>query len=366
MTKAPLGSREPLALQGAAILSTGIQVRLMNAEEAAAWDRFVLQHPLGSPFHLTAWQRSVEQVYGYRPLPLVAEQDGEICGVLPLYLIENLLVGKALLSSPFAVYGGALFHDEETRAVIRQKVESLGHELQVQYVELRNGHPEQCLGFSPIDRYVTFTQEIGPDEKQILEAIPRKTRAAVRNSLKKELSTVIRHERSSAFEDLYLNNLRRLGTPSFPVKWFHTLLREFAGQASIHEVMHHNQPVAAVFTLFFRDQVLPYYGASNPQFNSLSPSNFMYYDLMRWAGQNQYRLYDFGRSKTGGSGSYDFKAHWGMVEKPLPYEILLVRRKQLPDFRPVNPMFRWPIAVWRRLPLMVTRVLGPYLVRLVP
>ena len=92
----------------------------------------------------------------------------------------------------------------------------------------------------------------------------------------------------------------------------------------------------------------------------------MYYDLMRWAGTNGYRVFDFGRSKKNVSGSYDFKAHWGMVERELPYEMLLVKRKALPNFTPANPIFSAPRRLWQKLPVGVTKAIGPMFLRLVP
>jgi hypothetical protein len=46
--------------------------------------------------------------------------------------------------------------------------------------------------------------------------------------------------------------------------------------------------------------------------------------------------------------------------------MLLVKRKQLPDFTPKNPRFQMVIQAWQRMPLPVTRLLGPALIRLVP
>ena len=92
----------------------------------------------------------------------------------------------------------------------------------------------------------------------------------------------------------------------------------------------------------------------------------MYYDLMRLGGQSGFHLFDFGRSKREGSGSFDFKAHWGMNERPLPYEILLVRRKELPHYSPNNPKFQFAIRAWQRVPMPVARTVGPFLVRMVP
>ena len=52
--------------------------------------------------------------------------------------------------------------------------------------------------------------------------------------------------------------------------------------------------------------------------------------------------------------------------RELPYEILLVRRKLMPNFSPQNPIFDRAIRIWRRVPLPLTRFLGPPLVKLFP
>jgi hypothetical protein len=143
-------------------------------------------------------------------------------------------------------------------------------------------------------------------------------------------------------------------------------MANFEEMVDVREVLSGDRVVAAVMTFHFRDHLFPYYGASDPSYNAKGPNNFMYYDLMRWGGQNGYRTFDFGRSKKEGSGSYDFKAHWGMVERELPYEILLINRKSVPNYSPTNPRFQLTIRLWQHLPLRVTRALGPALIRLVP
>jgi len=330
------------------------------------WDAFVSAHAHGSPFHLTAWKRVIEKTFGYRPYYLMTLAGGRVTGVLPLFLVQNPLIKKALISSPFAVYGGILADTEDARAALGLAARRLGEELGVEYVELRNAYESQCAGFERISRYVTFTQEIGPKEETILATIPRKTRYMVRKTLKEAFTTRRQIEKIATFEDLYSRNLRKLGTPSFSPRFFERLMTEFAGMVDVRETLHDGKVASAVLTFYFRDQVLPYYGASEPSFNALAPNNFMYFDLMRWGGGNGYRVFDFGRSKKTGSGSYEFKSHWGMLERELPYEVLLVKGKQLPNFSPNNPRFAAAIRLWQRLPLAVTRRLGPYLIRLTP
>lgn len=341
-------------------------ISLLTNKDEAAWDDYVRQCPYGSPFHQTAWKNTIEETFGYRPLYLMARDQDRILGVLPLFVIETVLVHRALLSTPFAVYGGALADSSEVQTALKEQVKTIAEALEVDYVELRNAHPEQSLGFSNIHRYVTFTQEIGPNEEKILESIPRKTRYMVRKALKNEFSTTIRPGPTAAFESLYAQSLRRLGTPSFPSKFFASLARNFGAQMDVREVEFQGKVVSSVLTFFFRDQVLPYYGASDPAHNAIAPNNFMYFDLMRWGGCQGYRVFDFGRSKKSIGGSYDFKAHWGMTERELPYEILLVKRKELPNLSPANPVFDLPRKIWQHIPLPVTRTIGPWFIRLVP
>src|ERR1019366_5632874 len=167
-----VGSSNPLSVNripvdGLGQSATGpvVTIRLFEAGDEGRWDDFVHRHPHGSPFHLIAWKKSIEETFGYRPVYLIALEADQIRGVLPLFLVEGLLVKRALISSPFAVHGGVLADSQVVRDALRGYLEQLGESLQVEYIELRNAYPEQCLGFANVSRYVTYTQAIGPDEK---------------------------------------------------------------------------------------------------------------------------------------------------------------------------------------------------------
>lgn len=333
--------------------------------DAGAWDDFVQRHPQGSPFHLIAWKKSIEQTFGFRSFYLVAEDGAGTRGVLPLFLVSNRVIGEVLISSPFAVYGGVLADCAAAADALRDRLQSLASSLQVDHVELRNAYPEQCAGFTRDDRHVTFTQDLRGGADALLGAIPRKTRYTIRKALAQPFSTRRQETDFAAFENLYSENLQRLGTPSFPPRHFERLIANFGRGVDIREVLLDGDVVAAVMSFYFRDQVLPYYGAAVYRYRELAPTSYMYFDQMRWAAQNGYRTFDFGRS-TEDSGSSNFKAHWGMKKRVLPYELLLVRGKELPLHNPDTFHFRTAKKLWRNLPLQVARALGPKVVRLVP
>src|SRR3989442_14335280 len=91
----------------------------------------------------------------------------------------------------------------------------------------------------------------------------------------------------------------------------------------------------------------------------------MYWELMCLAAKAGIRISDFGRSREG-TGSYDFKRHWGFEPVPLPYQYVLLNGHALPDVSPSNPKLRRATDLWKRLPLGVTSRLGPLITRHLP
>jgi FemAB-related protein (PEP-CTERM system-associated) len=342
-----------------------ISVRTFQSDDTAQWDAFVHGHPHGTPFHLTAWKRSIENTFGFQSIYLVATEGEELRGVLPLFLVKNLVIKKALISSPFAIYGGALGESVEALAALVDHANALGRELGVEYIELRNGYTEEAVLPPNVDRYATFTKVVTETEEGLFQTLPKKTRNMVRKALKSPFTTRIEGESIANFEELHSKTLRRLGTPCFPKEHFREILRNFKGMVDIREVWLKDQVMAVSMNFFFHDTMHTYYAASDEAFSSLAPNTYMYFDHLRWAGQNGYKTFEFGRSKKG-TGPFEFKTHWGTEMRELPYNVLLVRRKDLPNYSPANSKFDLAINVWKHLPMPVTRMLGPRLISMFP
>jgi len=167
------------------------------------------------------------------------------------------------------------------------------------------------------------------------------------------------------FYSLFAQSMRRLGTPVFPSRLFHNLFEEFPKHAQMMIVYNGTKPVSGVLSFFFRDTILPYYSGASPDAPGLAANNFMYWQLMKWAGEQGFRYFDFGRSKKG-TGSCAFKSQWNMNMQALDYQVYLVKRKTIPNFSPLNQKFRMAIRIWKGLPLPVTNWLGPRIVRWFP
>jgi FemAB-related protein (PEP-CTERM system-associated) len=258
-----------------------------------------------------------------------------------------------------------LADSKEALRGLHAHVVKLGEQLGVEHIELRNRYREQCLSEPNVNRYVAFNQPVVSDEAALLESLPKKTRNAVRKSLKQGFEVRYRVGTLQNFEVLMARNMRRLGTPMFPSQYFARLIHYFGNTVDIREVWLGNKPMAASINLLFRGEMHTYHAAAATEYNTLGPNTFMYFDHLRWAGANGFTLFDFGRCKRG-TGVFEFKRHWNTTMHELPYEVVLIRRKEVPNFSPTNPRFEAAIRLWRLLPLWITRLIGPKVIRLFP
>lgn len=338
-----------------------LQIRTANESDAQAWDDYVLAHPQGTFFHRYGWKRLIESSYRYPGHYLLAERAGGLCGVLPLGEVKHLLFGHSLISVPFCVQGGVLADDPETQTALQNRAMELATELGVSHLEVRNQQSDRDDWLHKEGLYVTFRREISEDHDANLGAIPRKQRAMVRKGIKAGLVG----EQDTGIDNLYQaysESVRNLGTPVFPKQHFQAIRAEFGDDVDVITVRHEGRVVASVMNYYFRDQVLPFYGGGISAARGLAANDFMYWEVMRRAVERGCRVFDFGRSKVD-TGSYRFKKHWGFEPEPLNYEYFLVRAKELPDLNPNNPKYRLFINAWKKLPVGVSRAIGPWLAR---
>jgi serine/alanine adding enzyme len=91
----------------------------------------------------------------------------------------------------------------------------------------------------------------------------------------------------------------------------------------------------------------------------------LYWEAIQFAIRNGFNKFDFGRS-TPNEGTYSFKRQWGAQPVQLYWQYLMDGQNSIPDLNPSNPRYQTAIRIWQRLPLLVTRILGPMIVRNIP
>ena len=338
-----------------------MNIRLATDADSHTWDAYVLNHPDGSLFHLDRWRQAIDRAFGHPSHALIAEEGGRVVGLLPLGEIDSRLFGHFLVSAPFAELGGPLADTPETAARLLEKAAEIGRERNCAYIELKNRQPLD--GLPTKDLYVNFSKAILPEVEANLAAIPRKSRAAVRKGIDEGLTAAFGHDQFDAFYAVMAQSYHQLGTPIFAKGFFRAFLDVFGDAAEVMVVRERTGvPVACVLTFYFKDRVMPYYAGSLWEYRRLCPNDFKYWELMKRACERGCKVFDYGRSKID-TGSFSFKKHWGFEPTPLAYQYQLINAAEMPNLSPTNPKYQRKIELWRKMPLALSKLVGPPLAK---
>src|ERR1700682_3072252 len=208
-------------------------------------DAFARSMPGGSPFHLLAWKRAVEQSFGHRPHYLMGVGDHGIEGVLPLFEVRGLLGGRGLISVPYAVYGGICARSAPARQALLDHATALARRIGAAYVELRH-RVGQELDLPTKSLYVTFSRPISGNDEETLAAIPRKQRRMTRQGVKYGLRAEFGLQHLDDFYQVYARSVHQLGSPVFPRRLFGAMTQEFGKDCDLLTIWKDGRAIAGV------------------------------------------------------------------------------------------------------------------------
>jgi FemAB-related protein (PEP-CTERM system-associated) len=159
--------------------------------------------------------------------------------------------------------------------------------------------------------------------------------------------------------------MRDLGTPFYGKPFFYNILESFPENSQIIVLRMNNQPVAAGFLIGYRDTLEIPWASTIRDVNQLSMNMLLYWEALKFAIQSGFRYFNFGRSSRD-AGTFRFKQQWGAQPKQLYWHYWLGEQGELPTLNPSNPKYALLINLWKRLPVTLTRWLGPPIVKNLP
>lgn len=321
--------------------------------------------------HDPAWLDVLRDGLGQKTGALLARRGTEVVGYLPLALTRSPLFGRHLVSLPYLNRAGVLAHDDDVAASLIDAAAKLADDHGVRYLELR--HHGSSIAHAKLgqtrDEKVRMVMDLPADGEALWDHLKAKVRNQIRKGDKHELSIRFGgRELLDRFYSVFAVNMRDLGTPVYPKKLFSAMLRQLPDRCELAIVAMEGSPIAGA--VLVHDRVRGTGITQVPsasclrQFNDTCANMWMYHKLLERAICRGASAFDFGRSSEG-SGTYRFKKQWGAEPQPTPWQVYL-RAGELDAVRPDHPRNRRRIEAWQKLPVWVTRVVGPTIVRGIP
>ena len=313
-----------------------------------------------------AWLTILARGLRHAPYLLEARAGEQTCGMLPLAHVHSLLFGRFLVSLPYLNSGGVIADNDLSAGRLIERATELADELRVHYLELRHerpvAHPRLTDRFEgKVHMRLALPATVG----QLWDGLKAKVRNQVRKGQRNSMTVVWGGlELLGEFYAVFSRNMRDLGTPVYGRGLFRAALEQFPDRAEFCVVRAGTLPVAAALLLHgWGITEVP--SASSLRSHSTTNANMlMYWHLLERAVQRGQALFDFGRSSKD-SSTYQFKTQWGALPEPAAWQYYR-RDPAAADMRRDNARFGGWIRLWKRLPVGLTRLIGPLIVRGIP
>lgn len=344
-----------------------MNISYLKANNSKAWESYVMKSGDSHCYHQAGWKNVIERSFGHKTYYLLAENHAsDITGILPLVNIKSALFGNYMVSLPYFNYGGICADSTEACSSLLNEAIKIAKEAKAEHIELRHTG-ENTVNLPVKTAKVSMRLSLPAESDMLWKSLPSKLRSQIRRPEREDMQAKIgREDELDSFYDVFSENMRDLGTPVYPMTFFRNILTEFPETTRICSVYtKEGEPAASGFLVGFKGMLEIPWASSKKGYNRYSPNMLLYWQVLKFACENGYKTFDFGRS-TPGEGTYRFKEQWGAQPVQLYWHYWMRNGGPLPELNPKNPKYQMAIKIWKKLPVPITKIIGPKIVKNLP
>jgi FemAB-related protein (PEP-CTERM system-associated) len=346
-------------------VSSQVQIIRCDASHDAKWNEFVHASPRASFYHRAEWRSINERCFGHATAYLGAFEGDRMVGVLPLVHLKSVLFGSVACSMPFVNYGGPAGESDDIEEALIEAASAIAAEWRADYLEMRS---QRHLGdqYPCSDHKVSMTIALDPDPEVVMGQFKREQRKEIRRAEKRGFVTKFGGELVDVFYQVLTESWHELGTPIFDLTYLRAILTAFPDTTRVCMVYDADgAPAAGALIAIHNGTVEGMWLGMRREHRQDLVGYVLYWELIKYACEAGAQTFHLGRS-TKDSGGEQFKKKWNAETLQLYWHYVLRTRTDIPALNPQNPKYRFAIQAWRRLPVSVTKVLGPLIARNIP
>ncbi len=287
-------------------------VEPLTSQNQEQWDAVIQRCPNTTAFQSLAWRDALAGAFRQlNPVYMLIKQQDAVVGGLPAFVFRPIPGIRLWHSMPWNLFGGIHLIDGMT-------LNSEALIISIETAAVENGWceirwtltPEHTTtygdfftekGYERTDHFTHLLKTDG-DVDVLWHAYNKRVRGAVRKAEKSgvEVTDTDSEEALSAFYDMYLMTVKRLGGTPKPRFLMRTLLQRKIAKLAI--ATYNGTIIAGLLYLLFNRTVTLWCEASVPAFLKYRPNNAIFHYIITEACREGYGWVDFGASPAENAG----------------------------------------------------------------
>lgn len=313
------------------------------------------------------WRDLMQKTYHLPTYSFWAKDENEnICGLMALTHTRHPLLGSYLSTAVFDNWGGFYADSSDAENALLSCAHKLRLKLKAEYAVIRlprdlTSYP---TGWQKDSNRAWYSLSLLGGADKIFAHLSQNLRSKVRRSMKQGFRARWgKRELLMEFHHTLSICMRELGSPLHPIQYYYNMFESIANSVDILLIDAPNRPaIGSVLMIRWKDRAVLLHGTILRTFRSNYAGNFMYWEVIRRYAEEKYISLDMGRSLSA-SGNETFKMEWKPARYELPEWYDISENTPLPGLNQANPKFKLARYVWQRLPLALTKYLGPKLMQ---
>jgi len=348
-----------------------------------AWQNYIHQHAYGGIYYSWEFLSALHTAHQHRIILFVAQKAEEkIVGCVPVIEQKSTLFGHLWTSIALVNYGGIIADNALIEEQLLNTLTSMAKEECIKRLEVRglyqrpvNKTPENVDWAVQTDK-ASMWLPLPKDHSS--ETLLKQFKAKLRSQIKKGYTDKVRTRvgRSELLEDFYTvfaRNMRDLGTPVYDKNLFQEIVSALHKNTKLVIIYHEDKPASAAFLILNDDRMEIPWASTIRDYNRFGLNMVLYWEVLKYACEQKCSIFDFGRSSIDAS-TYKFKKQWGaQAVQHYWYAYEPSTTKKSSEVEPPstkvstdNPKFKLLIACWKRLPVWLSKISGPHIVKFIP
>jgi serine/alanine adding enzyme len=341
-----------------------IKIVQLTTHKQPQWVSYLAHHANATIYHSLEIKKVIEKTFNHKTLYLIAVDKNDVVrGLLPLTQLKSRLFGNLHCAVPFFNYGGVLADNDSIETRLINHAWSTASADGSQHIEYRQTHNLSNLPCR--DDKVSMILELPENKECLWQNLGSKLRAQINKAAAHTHQVKIgKLELVDDFYQVFAHRMRDLGTPVYSKRLFINMLKQNVS-AKIVVIYVKNRAASAGFILGWRNTLEIPWASSIKDANNQDNNMLLYWHILQFAIEQKYECFDFGRSSKDAS-TYKFKKQWGAKEHPLYWHYSLNDQNEIPSITTQNPKYQLAITVWKILPIWLTKIIGPHIVKYIP
>ena len=338
--------------------------------DGVIWNEYVESHQESRYCHLWQYNKVLMESYGFEPHYLIIKNNQITVGLLPFCAANSLFFGKILVSQPFSEYGGMLLDEihVEDYKIINDYLVNMLRTLNCNKMEIHGN-----IGVSTsinenymllLNQYKYATLKINSNYQHIKDKV---VDYQIRKALKKADNSGLECFQDNSldiiqniFWPLYLNSMKRLGSPPHTINYFINLKKYFGEKLKIFWVKYNSNIISGLmgFTVGKRIQITNI--VSDEKYWECRPNDLAHWEFIKWGCENGYEVFDFGSVRY--EGQLKYKKKWGTDIYNTGYYFIAENNSKIKTFSSSSENLMHLSKFWSNyMPISITKLIGPFI-----